>query len=154
MGVLVLFWLAYRRASLLLLVFSPLVCGLAVTFGFASLAVGFYTNDYTTANENIIGAGWVHLAWVYDSTDRVSRLYRNGVAVGAPFSHSGGIDTTGTGGVIGNASTAFGLNMGINATLDEVRITNVTRSAQWLAAEALNQSDPGASYTVSAEQTP
>jgi hypothetical protein len=38
-GVLVLFWLAYRRTSLLLLVFSPLVCGLAVTFGFASLAV-------------------------------------------------------------------------------------------------------------------
>ena len=35
-----LFWLAYRRTSLLLLVFSPLVCGLAITFGFASLAVG------------------------------------------------------------------------------------------------------------------
>jgi predicted RND superfamily exporter protein len=39
-GVLILFWLAYRRTSLLLLVFSPLVCGLAITFGFASIAVG------------------------------------------------------------------------------------------------------------------
>jgi len=40
LGVLALFWLAYRRNSLLLLVFSPLFCGLALTFGFASLAVG------------------------------------------------------------------------------------------------------------------
>jgi hypothetical protein len=68
--------------------------------------------------------------------------------------HSGGINTQGTAGTIGNAATAFGTNMGLNATLDEVRIINVARSASWLAAEALDQTSPGMAYMISAEQTP
>ena len=44
--------------------------------------------------------------------------------------------------------------MGLNATLDEVRIINVARSASWLAAEALDQTSPAMAYMISAEQTP
>lgn len=120
----------------------------------ATIATGFYSNDYTNANENVIGAGWVHLAWVFEGANRVSRLYRNGTLVDQPFTHNSGINTQGTAGLIGNAPTAFGSNMGINATLDEMRIIDVARSANWLAAEALDQATPGNAYMISAEQTP
>jgi hypothetical protein len=60
----------------------------------------------------------------------------------------------GTAGVLGNANNAFGSNMGLNATLDEVRIIATARSADWIAAEALNQTTPGSFYTVGVEVTP
>ena len=60
----------------------------------------------------------------------------------------------GTAGYLGNAPIIFGTNMGLNATLDEVRIINVARSASWIAAEAANQANPSTFYSVSAEQTP
>jgi uncharacterized protein len=57
LGVLALFWLAYRRTSLLLLVFSPLVCGLALTFGFAALAVGTLAATTGAVAALLIGLG-------------------------------------------------------------------------------------------------
>jgi hypothetical protein len=120
----------------------------------ATIATGFYTNDYTAANEDIIGDGWVLLAWVFEGQNRMTRIYRNGTLVAGPFQHASGINTQGSGGAIGNAQSAFGTNMGLNATLDEVRIINVARSASWLAAEALNQTSPGMAYTIGTEQTP
>ncbi|KAB2959717.1 MAG: MMPL family transporter, partial [Thermoanaerobaculia bacterium] len=57
LGVLVLFWLAYRRTSLLALVFSPLFCGLAITFGFASLAVGVLASTTAGVAALLVGLG-------------------------------------------------------------------------------------------------
>jgi predicted RND superfamily exporter protein len=56
-GVLVLFYLAYRRLSLLVLVFSPLFCGLAITFGFASLAVGVLASTTAGVAALLVGLG-------------------------------------------------------------------------------------------------
>lgn len=56
-GVLVLFWLAYRRFSLLALVFSPLFCGLAITFGFASVAVGVLASTTAGVAALLVGLG-------------------------------------------------------------------------------------------------
>ena len=119
-----------------------------------TIAVGFYTNDYVNPNEDIIGDGWVLLHWVYEGTNRMTRLYRNGAQVGSTFQHMPGVNTQGTAGTIGNTHDGFGTNMGINATLDEIRIINVARSAAWIAAEALNQATPVQFYSVSAEQMP
>jgi hypothetical protein len=120
----------------------------------AEIATGFYTNDFTSVDEDIIGDGWVHLAWVFEGMNRVSRVYRNGTQVAGPFMHNMGINTQGTAGTIGNAPALYGTNMGLNATLDEVRIINVARSASWLAAEALDQTSPDMAYMISAEETP
>ena len=57
LGVLGLFYLAYRRTSLLLLVFSPLFCGLAITFGFASLAVGVLASTVAGVAALLVGLG-------------------------------------------------------------------------------------------------
>jgi len=56
-GVLLLFWLAYRRTSLLALVFAPLACGLAVTFGFAAVAVGKLASTTAGVAALLIGLG-------------------------------------------------------------------------------------------------
>jgi hypothetical protein len=100
------------------------------------------------------GDNWVLLHWVFEGTNRVSRLYRDGALVAGPFTHATGINTQGTSGVIGNADSAFGTNMGILATLDEVRIINVARNASWIAAESLNQKTPGSFYSLGMEFTP
>lgn len=57
LGVLALFWLAYRRTSLLMLVFAPLVCGLTVTFGFAAVAVGKLASTTAGVAALLIGLG-------------------------------------------------------------------------------------------------
>jgi hypothetical protein len=120
----------------------------------STMAVGFYTNDFVTVDEDIIADNWVLVTWVFEGANRVSRIYVDGELEAGPFTHNAGINTAGTAGSIGNAAAAFGTNMGINATLDEVRITNVARNANWIAAEALNQTTPAASYSISAEQVP
>jgi hypothetical protein len=120
----------------------------------STIAVGFYTNDYADPNENIIGGGWVLLDWVFEGQNRMTRLYRDGQLVAGPFQHGNGINTQGTEGMIGNASAGFGSLMGLNATLDEIRIINVARSADWIAAEYANQKTPTSFYSVSQEQTP
>jgi predicted RND superfamily exporter protein len=56
-GVLILFFIAYRRASLLLLVFWPLACGLAITFGFASIAVGVLSSATASVAALLVGLG-------------------------------------------------------------------------------------------------
>jgi trimeric autotransporter adhesin len=118
----------------------------------ATLAVGFYTNDYS-ANEDIIGDGWTLLHWVYDG-NRMTRIYRDGALVAGPFQHNMGINTQGVSGLLGNAPVPFGTNMGLNATLDEARIINVARTAAWIAAEFANQMPGSTFYSVSLEQMP
>jgi MSHA biogenesis protein MshQ len=123
-------------------------------FNSATIALGFYSNDYTTVNEDIIMDGWVLLHWVYEGQNRMTRIYRNGTQVGTFMHGMGTPDTDGNSGYIGNAPPAFGMNMGLHAAVDEVRIINVAKSAAWVAAEAANQANPSMFYSVSAEQMP
>jgi len=51
---------------------------------------------------------------------------------------------------LGGLSNASDLHDGM---LDEVRISNVARSADWILTEFSNQSDPGSFYTVGSEIT-
>ena len=113
-----------------------------------------YTNDYTNPNEDVQGDGWTLLHWVYEGANRMTRIYRDGALVAGPFQHNAGVNTMGTSGVLGNAPGAFGMNMGLNAMLDEVRIIGVARSADWILAESIDQKTPTAFYSVGAEQTP
>ena len=47
---------------------------------------------------------------------------------------------------------AYGTNMGLLGTIDELRIASTARSAGWIATEFANQSSPATFYTVGAEQ--
>jgi hypothetical protein len=51
-----------------------------------------------------------------------------------------GINTQGSSGIIGHApEPAFGTNMGLDGTIDELRIATTARNAGWIAAEYANQ---------------
>jgi hypothetical protein len=90
---------------------------------------------------------------VFEGGNGRSRIYRNGVEIpGSPQTLSN-IDTQGTTGIIGHApEPAYGTNMGMRGTLDELRIATTTRSAGWIATEYANQNSPSTFYAVGAEQ--
>ncbi|MBE7452041.1 MAG: hypothetical protein HS111_25085 [Kofleriaceae bacterium] len=77
---------------------------------------------------DIQGDGWVLLHWVYDGNTS-GALFVDGVRVAGPFTYPSAAVTVGTDGYIGNAPSGFGQNMGLNATLDEVRLARAARSA-------------------------
>jgi hypothetical protein len=120
-------------------------------FNNPTLAVGFFCNDWTDANVDVIDDGWTHLHWVFDGTQ--STLYRDGVVAAGPFTQTGTpIDTAGTGGHLGFAPAGWGGNMGAHAALDEVRIATVPRSAAYITTEHNNQSAPQTFYSVGTEE--
>lgn len=119
-----------------------------------TIAVGFYANDFANPDEDIQNDGWTLLHWVYDGPDRMSRIYRDGALVAGPFHHAPGVDTDGSGGILGNAPGDFGTNMGLKAMLDEVRIVGIARSPEWIATEALDQTTPASFYSVGNEEIP
>ncbi len=118
-----------------------------------AMAIGYYTDDWTTTT-NLDGGGWSLVHWVFEGSNGKNHIYVNGVEIpGSPQTLSG-IATQGTTGVIGHApEPAYGTNMGLLGTIDELRIATVARTAGWVATEYANQSSPGTFYAVGAEET-
>lgn len=119
-------------------------------FDNGDIATGFFANDRETGSD-IQGLGFVLVHWTYDSDSGDSRVYVDGALVDQ-FTFAVPANTEGAEGRIGNAPALFGMNMGLNGTIDEVRIASVSRTAGWIAAEYANQSDPASFYTVGDEQ--
>jgi len=122
-----------------------------------SFAVGFYGPDIDPNPPQVIdGAGWTRLDWVFEGSNRVNHLYRNGVEIaGSPITvaTTPTINTTGTSGYIGFApQPSYGPNNGYQGTIDELRIATVARSSSWIATEFANQSMPAMFYAVGAEE--
>ena len=101
--------------------------------------------------QTMAGAGWKYLTYVVSPSTSSQIAYINGVSVGTG-SDPDAINYTGVGtntfiGKHGNGSGAYDFN----GIIDEVRISNVTRSADWIATEYNNQSSPSTFYSVAAE---
>ena len=121
-------------------------------FTAAALAIGYYADDWTTTT-NLDGAGWTLLHWVSEGGNGKNHLYQNGVEIAGSPSTITGVNTMGTTGIIGHApEPAYGTNTGLQATIDELRIATVARTAGWISTEFANQSSPATFYTVGAEQ--
>ena len=91
---------------------------------------------------------WHHVVWVYDRSSDVIG-YTDGLEVGRRdiSARSGDLSST--------ANFYTGRNNGGNywqGSIDEVRISTITRSAAWIQTEYNNQSSPSAFYSVAAEQ--
>jgi RHS repeat-associated protein len=93
---------------------------------------------------------WNHAVGTYDGTKMIS--YLNGVpsaalALNGPIDYGSSLDLT-----IGARSPySIGNSEGWHGLLDEVRISNVTRSSDWIATEYANQSTPATFYQISGE---
>jgi hypothetical protein len=120
-------------------------------YNVSTVANGFYCSDWDNPAVDIQGDGWVLVHWVYDGAS-LGRLYLNGAMAAGPHTYLTPPATAGTSGFIGNAPAGFGATMGLVATVDEVRIATVARTAGWIATERANQNSPATFYAVGAEE--
>jgi hypothetical protein len=90
---------------------------------------------------------WYYLAGVMDSA--TMRLYINGTEA-ANGSLGEDIGSSNAHAMVGNRGD---LALPAYADIDEVRISSVARSADWIAAEYNSQRAPGSFYSVGAEQS-
>jgi Concanavalin A-like lectin/glucanases superfamily/IPT/TIG domain/Domain of unknown function (DUF2341)/Putative Ig domain len=98
---------------------------------------------------NFFAAGninqWFHVVFTFDAAGQLNKLYRNG-ALTQSGANTGSITATSNDMWIGRHSQYnFGTFKG---TIDEVRISSIARSANWIATEYNNQSNPSNFYTV------
>jgi trimeric autotransporter adhesin len=115
-------------------------------FNINEVGLGLGGSDWINTALNINGQGWKLLHWTYEN--QVSRLYQDAALVGTPYTHSDNANTTGDFAWLGNArAQGFDINAALNGLMDEVRISDVARSAGWIAAELANQSAPATFVT-------
>src|SRR6267142_3045725 len=86
---------------------------------------------------------WTHVVGTYDGSQL--KIYFNGNLDGQ-VSATGNIVATNQNVVIGADTAGGGENF--NGSIDEVRISNSARSADWIATEYKNQSSPSTFYSV------
>lgn len=115
------------------------------------VGVGMYENDWLNTGILLEEQTWVLLHWTYNN--QVSRLYQDGVLINS-FVHSTPANTQGTQAWLGNSKSAgFDNDSGLNGRLDEVYISNVERSAGWIAAEHSSQFSP-TSFAIASSPQP
>jgi hypothetical protein len=106
-------------------------------------------DTYDLVRGSVVSAdNWYHLVLTWDGTN--VRGYKDGILDFGPTLYTG--LTT-----VGNiyVSAWDGTAEWFDGTVDEVRISDIARSADWIITEYRNQSDPGNFYTVTScfEQT-
>jgi hypothetical protein len=113
------------------------------------VGLGLGGSDWLTTGLDLGGQGWKLLHWTYDN--KVSRLYQDATLVGTPFTHGDDAETQDNGAWLGNTRGA-GLDNDacLNGMMDDVRISDVARSAGWIAAELANQTAPTTFVTQAA----
>ena len=89
---------------------------------------------------------WYHVVGVYNGSQII--LYINGVSTGTPAALTGNVMSTNDPCYIGRYTTQY-----TNGTLDEVRMSNTSRSIGWISTEYNNQNSPSTFYTIGNEET-
>ncbi len=90
---------------------------------------------------------WQHVILTYNSSSSYVELYYNGESMQSQYFGLGTLETNTNPFYIG--FNRGWLNEVFRGTIDEVRISNVIRSAGWIATEFNNQYDPKSFYSVS-----
>lgn len=108
---------------------------------------------FVTANNYVSGIlnTWNYVTCAYDGSTFAfylnGSLVNSGSATGGPY--GGGVGDYNTDVTIGTDALGNYFTGGI----DEVRVSNSARSADWIATEYNNQSSPGAFYSLGSETT-
>ena len=115
----------------------------------ASNHAAFYINNVANieGTVNLADGAWHHLVGTYDGA--TVKLYVDGALV---KSGAGGSFAGFSAGTI-FLGRAAGTSIYTNGLLDEVRVSNLARSTDWIAAEYSNQNNPASFYSVVWGQT-
>jgi YD repeat-containing protein len=89
---------------------------------------------------------WIHIVGTYDGNNLLT--YQNGTRFGSAPQTGNIAYGTSKDLAIGNASPYVSVTSELNGLIDEVRISTVTRSADWIAAEYNNQNSPSTFFAV------
>lgn len=109
---------------------------------------GFYVNGAgVSPSGNYLGNVWNGLAITYDNAHVI--FYSNGSAIGSPMALSTAIPNTSTTATIGNWGIGAGRNWVGN--IDEVRISKIARSADYVTTSYNNQNNPESFAVVGSE---
>jgi hypothetical protein len=120
-----------------------------VTAGNAGFEInGSGTDLISTAS--VPTGGWTHIVGTADSSGNL-KLYVNGVLEHSASQTFFNLDSLTRPYSLGGHPTFPGYNF--NGVVDEVRISNIARSGDWIAAEYNNQNGSSAFYTVGAATT-
>ena len=86
---------------------------------------------------------WTHVAGTYDGS--YARIYLNGAQDATPVALSGAIDYGQSQALTIGMASIYDINVGCEwkGLLDELRVSSVARSADWIATEYNNQNSPG-----------
>lgn len=95
---------------------------------------------------------WTHLAATYDGS--VLKMYMNGVKDANQTNASGAIDYGTSGDLAIGLDSPYHKSYPWNGSLDEIRISSVARTADWIATEFSNQNGPTAFSSVGFQENP
>ena len=118
---------------------------------------GAYLNAIDSSDIEVVGGAaindgnWHHLVVTALPTGSIL-FYIDGVQNGSLNNSHALLATTADRLLVGATSLAGG-NYYMNGALDEVRISNAIRSADWIATEYANQNSPSTFFTISAENS-
>ncbi|MFX1456778.1 MAG: DUF2341 domain-containing protein, partial [Promethearchaeota archaeon] len=104
------------------------------------------TSVVSTTNIDIEFDNWIYLVGVVDRSSDLIHLYENGLPVGSGTSITG----------VGNLDNSIPLRTpysiyDLDGLLDEIRISNIAHSADWIATEYSNQYNPLSFLTIGSE---
>ncbi|MHA2101128.1 MAG: LamG-like jellyroll fold domain-containing protein, partial [Candidatus Kariarchaeaceae archaeon] len=90
---------------------------------------------------------WFHLVAIFDSTNDIHRIYLNGdeysISLSEPAFDNTDPQSNPYFGALGSGSPDY-----FNGTIDEFRISNISRSAEWIRTEYNNQLDPSSFFSI------
>ena len=117
--------------------------------GNLAFIVGDDSDWYRAIGAPITDGEWMYVVGVYDATTQTVNLYKNGVRVveaNGPVYLQSNVTTTLTIGASEDTSQNW---IGI---IDEARISNLARSAEWISASYDNVNSPGSFYVIGSEE--
>ncbi len=127
--------------------------GLYRTDGASTVNMGVATGgagSLTSVTGGTLSAGiWTYVVGTYDGSN--IRLYVNGLPAGS-VAKSGNMSGTSRDVILG-ADTEINSEY-FNGVMDELRVSNIARSAGWIATEYRNESSPSTFYTVGTASGP
>jgi protocatechuate 3,4-dioxygenase beta subunit len=100
------------------------------------------------ANSTLSAGAWTHLAFTWDHVDM--RVHLNGVLDGSSLGRALDLSDSSDTSFIGAMNAGAGDPL--DGILDELRISSLVRSSEWLATEHANQSDPSSFYSLGSEE--